>query len=152
VILASWLWKAGLLLLAVAFVVTKGLVVGSHATLQLGYPLIGLSLAATVLGLSQLRSDREPIRTQQGQRSEQTGSRLLTVLSRFGAVAYAAYLVKLPAIDLVKDLAIRRGYTVNVTSLSGLGLMVVLLCGWVWFSVVERPLSRLTSVRSASSS
>jgi peptidoglycan/LPS O-acetylase OafA/YrhL len=121
---------AGVGLVAVV-VVTRGLPVHSKATMLVGYPTVGVFCGALVLLLSQAERPRA----------------WLQRLAVAGSAAYAVYLVKLPAVFMVRHALEAWGSFTGLRGLlelAALGLLTSGFIGGVFHLAVERPLARTT--------
>ena len=124
--------------LAAVAALTHGLSVHAGLTVLAGYPVVGAFSAALVLVLSQARP----------------GGAWLGRLAAAGGLAYASYLVKLPAVFLARWALERVGLaagTGGLLLLASLGVLVSALLGWALHAGLERPLrSALQRVRGPS--
>ncbi len=118
--------------LAAAVVLTRGLPVHSKATMLVGYPTVGAFCGSLVLLLSQVERPRA----------------WLQRLAVAGSAAYAVYLVKLPAVFMIRHALESWGSSAGLgglLELAALGLFASGLIGGVFHLAVERPLARATS-------
>jgi peptidoglycan/LPS O-acetylase OafA/YrhL len=133
----SWVLLGGAALpMAAAFLLTGGLNVDNPRVIILGFPAVGLFWAGALLVSVRKNAGGAPELVPGETRR---GSAWLTGLGR---LAFGAYLIKLPAMDVLLDFLKSAGLDLPVWLFVILSFLLVLLCATVWYWAVERPLSR----------
>lgn len=129
-----------------AVLATRGLDVGAQASVQFGYPLIGIGSASAVLGVSQAKHLCFVTRARQRHQSIESSRRgCVSWVAEAGTLTYAAYLFKLPIMDVVKDMMTRSAVSPNASLLVLLGGTSTFGMAWLWLRLVERPISSVVS-------